>query len=66
MKVTITNDRWYVDCGRCTREWTAQAQRWCWENWGPGWGDIDTQLDHTIFIFYRVSHATWFVLRWRD
>lgn len=66
MKVTRSNDKWYVDCGKVTRDWTANSIRWCYEQWGPGWGDHDTKLDHTIFIFHRLDHATWFILRWRD
>jgi hypothetical protein len=64
MKLIRKNDKWYIDCGRVTREWRAECQRWCWETWGADWGDVDTTLDHTIFIFKRTDHASWFVLRW--
>ena len=57
------NDKWYIDCGRCTREWTLDTQRWCFECWGPGWGDIDTKFDHTIFIFPQLMQANWFMLK---
>jgi hypothetical protein len=39
---------------------------WCHEMWGSGWGDVDTQLDTTVFIFPQLAHANWFMLKWAD
>lgn len=67
-KVTLTNSRdtWYLNVGRITREERAELIEWCHEMWGSGWGDVDTQLDTTVFIFPRLAHANWFMLKWAD
>lgn len=49
---------------------TAQdAIEWCYQNWGNDWGrchlgvpDRLGQADH-YFLFYQLSHANWFKLR---
>ena len=64
MKTEIKDNKYWIDCGKVTREWRAECQEWCWRNWGPNWGDVDTRFDHTIFIFHRAEHASWFLLRW--
>lgn len=67
-KVTLTNsgDSWYLDVGRITRDQRAELVKWCHECWGNSWGEVDTQMDHTVFIFPRLAHANWFVLKWAD
>lgn len=64
MQMTKKHDKYWIDCGCATPYWTNRCRKWCWENWGPEWGDIDTKLDHTIFIFHREAHASWFMLKW--
>lgn len=67
-KITLTNsgDSWYLNVGRITREERSKLVEWCFYNWGSGWGEVDTQLDQTVFIFPRLAHANWFMLKWVD
>jgi len=67
-KITLTNSNgsWYLNAGRVTREERAELIAWCFEMWGPGWGEVDTSLDTTVFIFPRLAHANWFMLKWVD
>lgn len=67
-KITLTNsnDHWYLNVGRVTRDERAELVKWCFDNWGPSWGEVDTQLDTTVFIFPRLAHANWFMLKWVD
>ena len=64
MRLTQTNDRWYVNAGRVTREHRDQMIAWCYKCWQGGWGDCDTSLDETVFIFNQLSQANWFMLKW--
>mgnify|MGYP006268280031 CR=1 FL=1 len=64
MKITPVNDKWYVNAGRVTREQREQMMAWCHENWPGGWGEADTLLAETVFIFPQLSQANWFILKW--
>lgn len=47
-----------------------QARDWCISQFGDQWGSINAgKLDRlskgvNIFVFKRLYHAQWFVLRW--
>jgi hypothetical protein len=64
--LTNSGGTWYLNAGRVTREERAQLIEWCFEMWGAGWGEVDTSLDTTVFIFPRLAHANWFLLKWAD
>lgn len=67
-KIILTNSggSWYLNIGRVTREERAELVKWCVEMWGSHWGEVDTKLDSTVFIFPRLAHANWFLLKWAD
>jgi hypothetical protein len=64
MKLTHLNDQWYINAGRITRDQRDTMIKWCFDCWASGWGECDTSLGNTIFIFKQASQADWFMLRW--
>ena len=66
LTLTIRRDRWYVDCGRRTREWIHAAEAWCHEGWGSGWGYFHQQRDQVTFVFFQSSQANWFMLKYNS
>ena len=61
-----SGDKWYLNAGRITREERDTLIAWCYECWGRGWGEVDTSLDSTVFIFPKLAHANWLLLKWAD
>jgi hypothetical protein len=53
-----------VDLGRVTIQERDLMLKWCQENWGSHWGEVDTKFDFTYLIFHQLSHANWFMLKW--
>ena len=64
MKLIQMNDRWHVNAGRVTREHRDQMIEWCYSCWSSGWGEVDTTLAETVFIFRQLHQANWFMLKW--
>lgn len=64
MKLTHLNDQWFINAGRITREQRDTMIKWCYDCWDGGWGECDTSLGNTIFIFKQGNQANWFMLRW--
>ena len=57
-------DRWYLFVGQVTREEREDMVEWCYQTWGSGWGEVDTKLGQTVFIFSQLNQANWFSLKW--
>ena len=66
MNLTQQNDKWHVDAGRLEVRLRDGIIAWCFANWGGGWGEVDTRLDRTVFIFHQLAHANWFMLKWNN
>jgi hypothetical protein len=64
MKLIPQNDKWRVNAGKITREQRDEMLEWCHKNWTSGWGEVDTSLGETVFIFPQLSQANWFMLKW--
>jgi hypothetical protein len=68
MSIQLKNDKYWVGF-LGDRDRKQAAQKWCWENWGPEWGEIRDawphNLDHNYhFVFHQLAHANWFHLKW--
>ncbi len=66
MTLTLQNDKWYVKAGKISRDHRDQMLEWCHDNWSSAWGEVDTRLGETVFIFPQLSQATWFMLKWSN
>jgi hypothetical protein len=64
MKISPQNDKWYINVGKVTREHRDEMIAWCYQCWDRGWGEVDTTLGETVFIFQQLSQANWFMLKW--
>lgn len=74
MQILLRDDKFWVGFAG-DRDRKQDAQRWCWENWGPEWGEIKefSPLAHRTtneiqfncyFSFHQLAHANWFALKW--
>jgi hypothetical protein len=64
MTLTLVQDKWHINAGRITRESRDEMIKWCYDCWQRGWGEVDTTLGNSIFIFEQSQQAEWFMLRW--
>lgn len=71
MKIESDNGEYII---RCYMKYTRydQARKWCREQFGDNWGVARLgQLDRFFgsensFVFKRLYHAQWFLMRWND
>ena len=66
MSLNKIADRWHVHCGFVHRDYVDEMQRWCWQSWGSGWGEYKSLMGRSVFIFFNVNQANWFIVRWQD
>ena len=65
-KITLRqqHDKWYLYVGLITREHRDEMIAWCVEMWGTHWGETDTAVGRSVFIFHKLDQANWFMLKW--
>jgi hypothetical protein len=71
--LTPYNDKWLITL--VTHQATLLKMRiWCWDTFGEGWGEFSNTrefpntitLPTPVFVFHRLSHANWFLLKWSE
>ena len=65
-KITLQqhHDKWFLHVGRVSPAERQQLVEWCVQMWGSHWGEVDTHLAQSVFIFHKLAHANWFMLKW--
>lgn len=66
MRIEQKNDKWHVIGGRLTRDQVEGMLSWCYENWNGHWGELDQTFGNTVFIFHKLEHANWFMLKYQQ
>ena len=71
MSLSVFEDKYQIQWVD-SRSNAYQAAEWCDETFGPEWGQFAWRnisrdgVTTNYFTFYRMDHAQWFMLKWRD
>lgn len=69
MKIKQLDDKYWVTW-QSHVDTIKEAERWCWETFGSGWGfmaiDEPNNIGKAVVVlqFHRLAHANWFILKY--